>query len=119
MGTYLVGSVRIGPAEAEGGSLLVLGPLTVDPSFSDRGIGTRLMQASLDAARAAGHGLVVLVGDAPYYARFGFKPVPPAASPCRGRSIRGASSGSNSGTGRAPAFPARSARRADRMPGTA
>ena len=77
VGTYLVGSVRIGPAEAEGGSLLVLGPLTVDPSFSDRGIGTRLMQASLDAARAAGHGLVVLVGDAPYYARFGFKPVPP------------------------------------------
>jgi len=34
------------------------------------------MQASLDAARAAGHGLVVLVGDAPYYRRFGFVPVP-------------------------------------------
>jgi predicted N-acetyltransferase YhbS len=64
VGTYLVGSVRIGPAEAEGGSLLVLGPLTVDPSFSDRGIGTSLMRASLDAARAAGHGLVVIVGEA-------------------------------------------------------
>ena len=76
VGTYLVGSVRIGPAEAEGGPLLVLGPLTVDPSFSDRGIGTSLMRASLDAARAAGHGLVVLVGDAPYYSRFGFRPVP-------------------------------------------
>jgi len=77
VGTYLVGSVRIGPAEAAGGSLLVLGPLTVDPSFSDRGIGSALMQASLDAARSAGHGLVVLVGDAPYYRRFGFDPVPP------------------------------------------
>ncbi|WP_342149714.1 N-acetyltransferase [Methylorubrum sp. SB2] len=77
VGTYLVGSVRIGPAEAEGGRLLVLGPLTVDPSFSDRGIGSALMRASLEAARAAGHGLVVLVGDAPYYARFGFAPVPP------------------------------------------
>ncbi len=76
VGTYLVGSVRIGPAEAAGGSLLVLGPLTVDPSFSDRGIGSALMQASLDAARSAGHGLVVLVGDAPYYRRFGFEPVP-------------------------------------------
>lgn len=77
VGTYLVGSVRIGPAEAAGGRLLVLGPLTVDPSFSDRGIGTSLMRASLEAARAAGHGLVILVGDAPYYARFGFTPVPP------------------------------------------
>ena len=65
VGTYLVGSVRIGSAEAGGGPLLVLGPLTVDPSFSDRGIGTSLMRASLDAARAAGNGLVILVGDAP------------------------------------------------------
>ncbi|WP_027172510.1 N-acetyltransferase [Methylobacterium sp. 10] len=76
VGTYLVGSVRIGPAQA-GGSLLVLGPLTVDPSFEKRGIGGSLMQASLDAARAGGHGVVVLVGDAPYYHRFGFAPVPP------------------------------------------
>lgn len=77
VGTYLVGSVRIGPAAAEGGQLLVLGPLTVDPSFSDRGIGSALMQASLDAARATGHRIVVLVGDAPYYRRFGFTSVPP------------------------------------------
>ncbi|GJE16914.1 GNAT family N-acetyltransferase [Methylobacterium marchantiae] len=76
VGTYLVGSVRVGPAQA-GGLLLVLGPLTVDPSFEKRGIGGSLMQASLDAARAGGHGLVVLVGDAPYYRRFGFVPVPP------------------------------------------
>ena len=76
VGTYLVGSVRLGPAEAQG-PLLVLGPLTVDPSFEGRGIGGTLMRASLDAARAAGHGLVVLVGDAPYYRRFGFSPVPP------------------------------------------
>lgn len=76
VGTYLVGSIRIGPAEA-GGPLLVLGPLTVDPSFEGRGIGGALMRASLVAAEAAGHGLVVLVGDAPYYRRFGFVPVPP------------------------------------------
>ena len=77
VGTYLVGSVRIGPAEAGGRALLALGPLTVDPSFGNRGIGCGLMRAGLDAARAAGHGIVVLVGDAPYYRRFGFAPVPP------------------------------------------
>ncbi len=49
----------------------MLGPLTVDPAFGSRGIGGALMRASLDAARAGGHGLVILVGDAPYYARFG------------------------------------------------
>lgn len=76
VGTYLVGSVRIGPVAAGGRAFLSLGPLTVDPSFEGRGIGAGLMQAGLDAARAAGHGLVVLVGDAPYYARFGFEPVP-------------------------------------------
>ncbi|GJE28388.1 GNAT family N-acetyltransferase [Methylobacterium organophilum] len=77
VGTYLVGSVRVGPAEAAGRPLLVLGPLTVDPAFGDRGIGSALMHRSLEAAKEAGHGLVVLVGDAPYYRRFGFSPVPP------------------------------------------
>ncbi|GEO98994.1 GNAT family N-acetyltransferase [Methylobacterium haplocladii] len=76
VGTYLVGSLRIGPAEAGGRPLLALGPITVDPSFANRGIGCALMQAGLDAARAGGHGLVVLVGDLPYYRRFGFSPVP-------------------------------------------
>ena len=65
------------PARAGGAPVLALGPLTVDPSFGGRGIGTALMEASLDAARAQGHGLVLLVGDAPYYGRFGFAPVPP------------------------------------------
>ncbi|GLS45196.1 GNAT family N-acetyltransferase [Methylobacterium brachythecii] len=76
VGTYLVGSIRFSPAVADGHALLALGPLTVDPSFSSRGIGCSLMNAGLDAARAAGHGLVVLVGDLPYYRRFGFSPVP-------------------------------------------
>ncbi|TXM85486.1 N-acetyltransferase, partial [Methylobacterium sp. WL122] len=55
---------------------LALGPLAVDPSFSGRGVGTSLMRASLTAAAEAGEGLVILVGDAPFYARFGFRPVP-------------------------------------------
>jgi predicted N-acetyltransferase YhbS len=77
VGTLLVGSVRVSPARAGASPLLVLGPLTVDPAFGSRGIGGALMRASLDAARSGGHGLVILVGDAPYYARFGFAVLPP------------------------------------------
>ena len=55
----------------------MLGPLTVEPAFESRGIGAALMQRSLAAATEKGHCLVLLVGDEPYYARFGFKRVPP------------------------------------------
>ena len=54
----------------------MLGPLTVDPAFEGRGIGAALMNRSIEAAREAGHDLVMLIGDAPYYARFGFKVIP-------------------------------------------
>ena len=77
VGTLLVGSVRVSEARVGEGSVLALGPLTVDPAFEGRGIGAALMGRALDAARAAGCGVVILVGDAPYYARFGFAPVPP------------------------------------------
>ena len=62
--------VRIGAADA-----LLLGPLAVRPAWKNKGIGRQIMQLSVDAARLAGHGLVVLVGDEPYYGPFGFKRV--------------------------------------------
>jgi predicted N-acetyltransferase YhbS len=77
VGTLLVGSVRLTPVTAGAAPALVLGPLTVDPAFENRGIGSALMTRALEAARAAGHRLVLLVGDAPYYGRFGFNRVPP------------------------------------------
>ena len=77
VGTLLVGSVRLSPIWAGEIRALVLGPLTVEPAFENRGIGAALMVRSLEAARAAGAPLVVLVGDEPYYARFGFRPIPP------------------------------------------
>jgi len=77
VGTLLVGSVRVTPILAGGRPALMLGPLTVDPAFENRGIGAALMTRALEAARAAGHALVLLVGDEPYYARFGFKRIPP------------------------------------------
>jgi predicted N-acetyltransferase YhbS len=77
VGSFLVGSVRMSPVRAGEHGFLMLGPLAVDPSFEGRGIGTALTQAAIEGARTAGEGLVMLVGDAPYYACFGFTPVPP------------------------------------------
>jgi predicted N-acetyltransferase YhbS len=77
VGTLIVGSVWMSPVRAGRQPALMLGPLTVDPAFEGRGIGAALMNRSMEAARTAGHRIVVLVGDQPYYARFGFTPVRP------------------------------------------
>jgi predicted N-acetyltransferase YhbS len=68
----LVGTLRLWHVSAGGVPALVLGPLAVDPSCRDLGVGAALMERALTAAKARGHGAVVLLGDAPYYARFGF-----------------------------------------------
>lgn len=81
IGTLLVGSVRLTAIRIGDTPALLLGPLTVEPPFRDRGIGLRLIERSLAEARARGHRLVVLVGDEPYYARAGFVRVP------RGRAV--------------------------------
>ena len=74
--TLLVGANRMTPVRIGDAPALMLGPLTVDPAFRGRGIAARLVARSLDAARVSGHGLVMLVGDEPYYRRFGFARVP-------------------------------------------
>jgi predicted N-acetyltransferase YhbS len=51
---------------------LLLGPLAVHPSCRKRGIGSTLVQRALREASRRSHGAVLLVGDAPYYGRFGF-----------------------------------------------
>jgi predicted N-acetyltransferase YhbS len=68
----LVGTVRLWQVSAGGVPALVLGPLAVDPACRKLGIGAALINHALAAAKARGHGAVVLLGDAPYYARFGF-----------------------------------------------
>jgi predicted N-acetyltransferase YhbS len=77
VGTLLVGSVRMTPVAAGAVPALMLGPLTVEPAFENRGIGGALIRRSLDAAKGRGHNLVLLVGDEPYYRRFGFQRIPP------------------------------------------
>jgi predicted N-acetyltransferase YhbS len=68
----LVGTVRLWHVSAGGQPALVLGPLAVDASCRDLGVGAALMNHALAAAKARGHGAVILLGDALYYARFGF-----------------------------------------------
>src|SRR5713226_4495062 len=69
----LVGTVRLWHVSAGGIPALVLGPLAVDTSCRKLGgVGAALMDHALAAAKARGHRAVILLGDAPYYARFGF-----------------------------------------------
>ncbi|MFN3765986.1 MAG: GNAT family N-acetyltransferase [Aliihoeflea sp.] len=51
---------------------LLLGPLAVDPQVKSGGIGSALMRHAIAEAKRFGYGAILLVGDAPYYARFGF-----------------------------------------------
>jgi predicted N-acetyltransferase YhbS len=68
----LVGTIRLWHVDAGVTAALVLGPLAVDPSCRKLGIGAALIRHALAAAKARGHAAVILLGDAPYYARFGF-----------------------------------------------
>jgi hypothetical protein len=68
----LVGTLRLWHVSAGGIPALVLGPLAVEASSRKLGVGTALMDHALAAAEARGHRAVILLGDAPYYARFGF-----------------------------------------------
>jgi predicted N-acetyltransferase YhbS len=71
-GGTLVGTLRLWHVSAGGVPALVLGPLAVDPACRGLGIGGALVNRALTLAKARGHGAVILLGDAPYYACFGF-----------------------------------------------
>lgn len=74
----VVGAISYWPLAvgAKGTKALLLGPLAVHPARQNLGIGLLLMQKTLAMAKARGHRLVLLVGDAPYYGRVGFEQVP-------------------------------------------
>ncbi len=55
---------------------MLLGPVAVDSEHRSLGLGSKLIAAAFDAARTGGAKLIILVGDHPYYGRFGFKRVP-------------------------------------------
>jgi len=69
LGTVRLWDVTLG----EGGpAALLLGPLAVEPALKSAGIGSSLMRHAVAEAARLGHGAILLVGDAPYYGRFGF-----------------------------------------------
>jgi putative acetyltransferase len=74
----IVGHIAFSPAkvESEGSSFeaIALGPIAVLPAHQRKGIGSQLVRAGLEECRRLGHEVVVLVGHADYYPRFGFVP---------------------------------------------
>lgn len=78
LGSRLVASVTLTPVRIGNIShCLLLGPLAVHPDFAGQGFGRGLIASALAAARTAGIKAVILVGDEPYYGRFGFKCLTP------------------------------------------
>ncbi|NIR60288.1 MAG: N-acetyltransferase [Gammaproteobacteria bacterium] len=75
----IVGHVVLSRARLESDSgareVLVLGPMSVVPSQSHRGIGSALVRAAVDRGRAHGYGAIVVAGFPDYYRRFGFEPM--------------------------------------------
>ncbi|WP_375461771.1 GNAT family N-acetyltransferase [uncultured Enterovirga sp.] len=69
----LVGTIRLwNVAAGPGRPALMLGPVAVEPALQGHGIGAKLVREAIGRARDLGHRAVLLVGDAPYYGRFGF-----------------------------------------------
>ena len=69
-------AVRIGETPA-----ILLGPFAVDEQFRSAGLGAALIAQACEAAADAGHALVMLVGDMPYFGPLGFLPAPQVTMP--------------------------------------
>ena len=70
----VVGTIRLWHVATESGhAALLLGPVAVACSHQSLGIGASLIRDALRRAKDRGHRAVILVGDAPYYQRFGFE----------------------------------------------
>lgn len=87
-GGALVGAIRHWPVRVGGLPALLLGPVAVHPTRQGEGLAGLLIRESLARAAALGHARVMLVGDLPYYRRFGFArlagiDMPPPTNPDR------------------------------------
>ena len=71
-GDEFIASVRLTPITIGGRPSILLGPLAVKTAYKGKGAGKQLVRISLAAAREAGHRVVLLVGDEPYYGPLGF-----------------------------------------------
>lgn len=80
-GGALVGAIRYWPVRVGGAPALLLGPVAVHPTRQGEGLASALIHDTLARAAALGHARVMLVGDAPYYGRFGFERLPGVVMP--------------------------------------
>jgi predicted N-acetyltransferase YhbS len=84
----LGGAIRYWPVLVGDAPALLLGPVAVHPTAQGEGLGGALIRDTLERAAQQGHDRVLLVGDAPYYQRFGFSRLdgvimPPPTNPDR------------------------------------
>lgn len=84
----LAGAIRYWPIRIDASEALLLGPVAVHPTRQGEGLGAALIESSLARAAPLGWKRVMLVGDAPYYNRFGFTllkdvEMPPPTNPAR------------------------------------
>lgn len=91
----VAGAIRFWPVCVGTYDALLLGPVAVHPTRQGEGIGALLIETSLQFAEPLGWARVMLVGDAPYYGRYGFQRLngvvmPPPTNPERvlGRALR-------------------------------
>jgi predicted N-acetyltransferase YhbS len=68
----VIGTIRLWNIDAGGVDALLLGPVAIAPEYRNQGLGDALIRHALSRAQSLGHKAVLLVGDAPYYERFGF-----------------------------------------------
>ena len=84
----IAGAIRHWPVRVRDHCCLLLGPVAVHPTHQGEGLGGFLILQALERARELGWQRVMLVGDAPYYGRFGFHrltgvEMPPPTNPAR------------------------------------
>ena len=84
----LAGAIRVWPVRAGGHRALLVGPVAVHPTRQGEGLGGYLIREAVARAGQAGWPRALLVGDAPYYGRFGFRRLddvrmPPPTNPDR------------------------------------
>lgn len=84
----LAGAIRHWPVRVGGAQVALLGPVAVHPTRQGEGLAAILIYRAMATARKSGWERVLLVGDEPYYGRFGFKlmedvVMPPPTNPDR------------------------------------
>lgn len=77
----LAGAIRFWPVHVGERDALLLGPVAVHPTHQGEGLGGYLIHQGIEAGRGGGWKRAMLVGDAPYYARFGFSRLPGVKMP--------------------------------------